>query len=125
MKKKWMKKSTSRMPAACNPYVFSTFLENDRIMPPTSAFSLFNSPFTPVETISLLFFSSSLLCLCRSMIPIYERATHGCQRPFRFVRKVSLSSVIFFGATDNNMAYNRIGIMPVALHPDTKSRILL
>ena len=55
-------------------------------------------------------FSVSVLRWCP-----YERSTHGCQRPFGFVRKRFLSSVIFFGVTDNNMAYNRIGIMPVAL----------
>lgn len=98
-------------------------------MPPTSVFS--PPPLLSIllshRSFFLFFFSHFLLSLSLSLslrrfprVKIDTRLSN-----VHYVPKATLSSVIFFGVTDNNMAYNRIGIMPVALRPDTKSRILL
>lgn len=71
------------------------------------------------------FFSHFLLSLSLSLRRFPRVKIDTRLSNVHYVPKATLSSVIFFGVTDNNMAYNRIGIMPVALRPDTKSRILL
>lgn len=126
--KRNIKNSVKKSLSPCNPCVFSfffTFLENDSnyaayfcFFPPS-----FDPPFTPV--LFSFFFSHFLLSLFLSLRRFPRVKIDTRLSNVHYVPKATLSSVIFFGVTDNNMAYNRIGIMPVALRPDTKSRILL
>lgn len=125
--KRNIKNSVKKSLSPCNPCVLSfffTFLENDSNYAAYFCFFSpsppFDPPFTPV--LFSFFFSFSPLSLS---VPSTIPARKDRHTAFHYVPKATLSSVIFFGVTDNNMAYNRIGIMPVALRPDTKSRILL
>lgn len=127
-KKKSAKKST---PAACcvTPAFFSFFFfphfwKTIELCRPLlfSAPLLFQSSFhtggndSSSFLFSFLFFSfHSLRCLRSPMMPARKIDTRTLPTSIRHCTKSFLSSVIFFGVTDNNMAYNRIGIMPVAL----------
>lgn len=129
--KRNIKNSVKKSLSPCNPCVLSfffTFLENDSNYAAYFCFFSpsppFDPPFTPVLfSFFFLIFSSLSLSLSLWRFPRVKIDTRLSN--VHYVPKATLSSVIFFGVTDNNMAYNRIGIMPVALRPDTKSRILL
>lgn len=126
--KRNIKNSVKKSLSPCNLCVLSFFFHIFGKRFELCRLLLFFSPFfrSSFHTGPFFFFFSHFLLSLSLSLRRFPRVKIDTRLSnVHYVPKATLSSVIFFGVTDNNMAYNRIGIMPVALRPDTKSRILL